>query len=279
MELSEAIAKSLDLLVKGEALALSLNPNEGYHLAFSGGKDSQVLLHLAQLAGVRFRAYYNVCGLDSPENVYFIRKHYPDVKWLHPKEKIIQLIRKKGLPTMNVRYCCERTKESQGKGCVVLTGVRAEESHKRAKYAAIEIFSRRVEHQGKDKTRSEEWLKETEHECIKGQDRVMVRPMLHWTEAMVWEYINKNNIPVNPCYANRGRVGCMFCPFSSKKEIERCEHEYQGFYRAILSALKTYWAKTDKHELSTPIEYYEWWKSKKSLTDFKASKPAMPSNG
>lgn len=32
-------------------------PEEGYFLAFSGGKDSTVIHHLAVLAGVRFQAF------------------------------------------------------------------------------------------------------------------------------------------------------------------------------------------------------------------------------
>ena len=50
-------------------------PKEGYYLAFSGGKDSQVIYHLAKESGVRFEANYNITGIDPPELVYFIRKY------------------------------------------------------------------------------------------------------------------------------------------------------------------------------------------------------------
>jgi len=33
-------------------------PPEGYYLAFSGGKDSTVLLHLAKASGVKYDAHY-----------------------------------------------------------------------------------------------------------------------------------------------------------------------------------------------------------------------------
>ena len=54
-------------------------PKEGYYLAFSGGKDSQCVYHLAQLAGVKFDAHYSVTSVDPPELVRFIKTQYPDV--------------------------------------------------------------------------------------------------------------------------------------------------------------------------------------------------------
>ena len=50
------LAESIALLQKGEATALRMNPEEGYFLGFSGGKDSQAVYHLCKLAGVRFPA-------------------------------------------------------------------------------------------------------------------------------------------------------------------------------------------------------------------------------
>lgn len=40
-------------------------------VCFSGGKDSQVMLHLVQRAGVPFHAVYNVTTIDHPANVNF----------------------------------------------------------------------------------------------------------------------------------------------------------------------------------------------------------------
>ena len=42
-------------------------PPEGYYLAFSGGKDSQTIYHLAQEAGVKFDAHYNLTTVDPTE--------------------------------------------------------------------------------------------------------------------------------------------------------------------------------------------------------------------
>lgn len=276
--LAEKIAASIILLQQGEPLALSMNPGQGYWLGFSGGKDSVVLLSLAKLSGVKFHAEYHVVGNDAPSTVYFIRENFPEVHFWHPKEKFIPLVRKKGLPTMQRRFCCERTKEAGGKGEVVLTGVRAEESRKRAAYSEVEIFSRRKEHEGKDRSRDAEWLKEVEHQCLKGQDRVMVRPLLNWTEDDIWEYTQKYHLPVNPNYATCGRVGCMFCPFAPGAQIEQYEKAYPGFKRAIVDALHVFWKKSPCHIFPTPEAYYDWWKSKKSVQDYLMSEPADPLN-
>ena len=49
----------------------AFEPLEGYYLAFSGGKDSQCIYHLAVEAGVKFDAHYNKTTVDPPELVRF----------------------------------------------------------------------------------------------------------------------------------------------------------------------------------------------------------------
>lgn len=50
----------------------NFEPPEGYFLAFSGGKDSSVILALAKMAGVKFDAHYTLTSVDPPELVRFI---------------------------------------------------------------------------------------------------------------------------------------------------------------------------------------------------------------
>ena len=42
---------SIELLRKAENLALKYDANDGFFLAFSGGKDSQALYHVAKWGG------------------------------------------------------------------------------------------------------------------------------------------------------------------------------------------------------------------------------------
>ena len=118
----------------------SFEPPEGYFLAFSGGKDSQCVYHLAKMAGVKFDAHYANTSCDPPELVQFIKEHYPDVKresqhyddgkpehyYPDGRPKPItmwSLIADNTLPPMRkVRYCCASLKEPGGAGRISSDG-------------------------------------------------------------------------------------------------------------------------------------------------------------
>jgi phosphoadenosine phosphosulfate reductase len=278
MNLKSKIERSIELIRKGEKLALAMNP-DGYFVGFSGGKDSQVLLELVKRAGVKYKAYYSVTTNDPPENVYFIRKHYPEVIFLHPKENFFKLVEKKGLPTMMKRYCCDILKEQKGVNRVCLMGVRREESAKRAKYNDVAVISRRKEHQDRNKKRTIEEIEANEHKCIKGKDKLVIRPILEWTTNEIWKFIEDNNLPKNPCYNEFRRVGCIFCPFSTKKQIDYYCKKYPLFKRNILKSINLFMSncKEDKY-WNNAEEYFEWWKSKKSTKKYIASKKQLKMN-
>lgn len=270
-KLSEKIAAAVDLLKKGENTALAMS-KEGYWVGFSGGKDSQAVYHLCKLAGVKFQGYYCVTGIDSPETIHFIKKQYPEIVFLHPKENFFELVQKKGMPIKQKRYCCERLKERFGAGRVVLTGVRAQESVKRSKYGAIEVFSTRKEHEGKERKRNEGWLQQTQHECIKGQDRIMVRPILDWTVDNVFEFLMWVGVEINPSYQKYERVGCMFCPFAKKEQIEKYEKENPLYVKRLMLAIERWGQRKGYFGLDGPEDVYKWWKSNIKLEKYLADK-------
>ena len=90
-------------------------PPEGYYVAFSGGKDSIVVLDLVKRSGVKYDAHYNLTTVDPPELVYFIRENYPDVIIDKPELTMWKLIIKRlGPPNRWMRYCCRDLKERGG---------------------------------------------------------------------------------------------------------------------------------------------------------------------
>ena len=72
MVLQRKMDYSIDLLRKAEKMALEYDNINGFYLAFSGGKDSQVIYHLAKEAGVKFKAHMNLTSVDPPEVIRFV---------------------------------------------------------------------------------------------------------------------------------------------------------------------------------------------------------------
>lgn len=251
---------SIELLRKAERIALKYDNEDGFYLAFSGGKDSQALYHVAKLAGVKFKAHMSLTSVDPPQVIRFVKKQYPDVVLHKPKMSIYQdAVQRAILPTMRVRWCCADFKESAGAGKVTLIGIRHAESSRRAKRNEVEIknhkFSgdldaldeyrqelkakrakRKSKQQGVNITNADE---EQTLGCISGKESLLISPIIHWTEKDVWEFLN-DVVQVPHCSLyDEGwhRIGCIGCPMSSAKqkriENERYPHVKRNWIKAI----------------------------------------------
>lgn len=268
--LQDKIQESIAFLQKAEKLALKLNPEGGFYVGFSGGKDSQVVLELCKLAGVKYTAYHNVTTNDDANTIRFIHQKYPEARFIVPKESYFRMIEHKGLPTMLRRWCCERYKERIGAGNVVVTGVRAEESKKRAEYAEITKYVR------KKSDRKEvdlDKMRDNEFQCVGGRDKFLIYPILRWTSEDVWEFIKDRGLPINPCYEKYKRVGCVFCPFSPARYIRDYIKEHPKQYQALLHSLERYLERSDKvSQFESAEDVFEWWLSKSSIEDWQEKK-------
>jgi len=71
--------------------------DEPYYVAYSGGKDSDVLRILFELSGVPYDLVHNHTTVDAPETVHYIRS-IPGVKISYPEITMWQLIVKKRMP-------------------------------------------------------------------------------------------------------------------------------------------------------------------------------------
>ena len=258
--LRKKMLHSVELLQKAEKIALNYDAENGYYLAFSGGKDSQALFHMAQLAGVKFRGHMNLTSVDPPEVIRFVKKNYPEVELIKPGKSIFQIaVEKQILPTMRVRWCCDEYKETAGAGKVTLIGIRKAESSRRAKRNEVEISNRNFsgDLDGLDEYRQEQRAKRARRKskeqgvnitnadeeqtlgCIHGKESLLISPIIYWTENDVWEFLN-DVVKVPHCSLyDEGwhRIGCIGCPMSSHKqkmiENKRYPHVKRNWIKAI----------------------------------------------
>lgn len=212
-------------------------PPEGYYLGFSGGKDSVVLLDIAKRAKVKFEVFYNTTTIEHPETLEFV-KTFPEIQILEPRKNIEELIVKKGFPPLRkYRYCTTELKAKHGRDRLKLLGLRAEESKKRADLEPLKL---------------------------KGKDRYIF-PLFDWTTADIWQYIGKYKLRYNPLYdEGYKRVGCVLCPFASKKIIERELEKYpeivEKYRRACLKAYEIQTAHGKKYDtFKSGEDIFQWW--------------------
>lgn len=258
--LRKKMQHSVELLRKAEKIALSYDHENGYYLAFSGGKDSQALYHIAQLAGVRFHAHMNLTSVDPPEVIRFVKENYPEVDLIKPGKSIFQsAIEEKALPSMRMRWCCAKYKETAGAGKVTLIGIRKAESSRRAKRNEVEISNKKFsgDLKGLDEYRQEQRDKRARRKskkqgvnitnadeeqtlgCIHGKESLFISPIIYWTEQDVWEFLN-DVLKITHCSLyDKGwrRIGCIGCPASSYKqkliENKRYPHVRHNWIKAI----------------------------------------------
>ena len=241
----------------------AFEPTDGYYVAYSGGKDSEVILDLVKKSGCKFDAHYNVTSVDAPETVYFICNEHPEVIWEFPKDKDGKVItmwslipQRKLPPTQLVRYCCQELKEGGGMSRVVVTGVRWAESVKRKKNRGlVNIGNTKKDNLVLNLDNDD--AKRMVEQCYRTQ-KTLVNPIIDWTDADVWEYIKTNNLKYNPLY-DKGykRVGCVGCPMSSKQaqELEMYPQIKKLYLRAFGKMLDC-----GKYESwNTPQDVYDWW--------------------
>jgi len=212
-------------------------PTEGYYLAFSGGKDSIVLKHLADRSGVKYDAHYSVTTIDPPELIRFIRKEHPAVKWDRPEKAFLTRLAEKGFPLRQRRWCCEEYKEKGGSGRVVLTGIRAAESVRRGKRRMVE-------------------------NCLKDSSKRYLHPLIDWTEFDIWRYIRTNEIPYCVLY-DQGfkRIGCLFCPMQYHKTRQHEVRIYPRYAAAFRKAFHKLHA-TDRESMKRWPDgdaMFDWW--------------------
>ena len=199
-------------------------------VTYSGGKDSQVLVALAERAGINFEVVNSHTTADAPETVYFIREQFKAMEERGIKCSVVMprykdkpvsmwtLIPQKMMPPMRTaRYCCAVLKENTGKNRFIATGVRRAESVRRKSRGIMEVLNKDPNKRIMLMNDNDEKRQLFETCNVKGA--MSVNPIIDWSDDEIWNYIEEQKLPCNPLYkkCGLGRVGCIGCTMASPK--------------------------------------------------------------
>lgn len=169
----------------------------------STGKDSMVTLDLVQRFIPDVKVIFNNTSMDCADTYKLVKKNGYIIS--NPKEGFYSWSKRNNfIPTRFSRACCSIFKEANGDRylsehsidkALMFMGVRNDESAKRA--------------DRQDITHSPKWGNKDWWGCL---------PIRKWTEQMVWLYILKYDVEINPKYKKGySRCGCnVCCPYSTK---------------------------------------------------------------
>ena len=250
--MNEKVGKAI-LRIK-EARKIAGQMGNDLVLAYSGGKDSDVLLDLAVKSGIPFVVQHNHTTADAPETVYHIRTVFAEmnargitasINWplnIHTvdgrvaRASMWNLIPKKQMPpTRTARYCCRYFKERNFDGQHLLMGVRWAESPKRKTRGLHEELSADAETRVVYCDENDDRHKLMDFCHLRS--RVATNPIIDWTDADVWCYIKEYRLKINPLYAfGFRRVGCVGCPLAGGKGQQFGFQLYPKYRAAYIKA-------------------------------------------
>lgn len=277
-----------------QALMLAADMSKTYYnapliLTYSGGKDSDVMLHLAEtcLYPSDFEVINGHTTVDAPQTVYHIRDTFKRLNEKGIKTTIDYhkqpdgtnitmwnlIVKKKIPPTRIARYCCQVLKEGTTPNRMCAVGVRAAESNNRK---GRDIFATRgktkkdahyysIDH-AKEVYRESQEIQDDNWDCslittMKKNNEVVVNPIYEWTDCDIWEFIGITQIVVNPLYKmGYPRVGCIGCPLAPYHHRIKEFNDFPKYKQMYINAFQKMIESYDRPvKWKNGEEVFDWW--------------------
>lgn len=258
-ELNRRLALSLDekiLWAREVIVEYFAQFNGEVYVSFSGGKDSEVLLHIVRSIFPNVPAVFCDTGLEYPEIRAHVKK-FDNVTWMKPKMKFPEVIKTFGfavaskevaqkvseiLSTKSIKLFNKRMYgDSKGNGKlpnkwrVLLTAPfkvsgKCCDIFKKEPFKRYEKLTGRKPIQGTSVTesmlRATSYMETGCNSFESGKEKS--RPMSIWTEDNVWEYSRIHSLRFAEVYYDKiidgieikgaKRTGCIFCMFGVEQE-------------------------------------------------------------
>ena len=245
-------------------------------ITYSGGKDSDVLLHLAIKAKIPMEVVHSHTTVDMPETVRHVRDvfhrlenqgisctvHMPTYKG-KPVTMWTLIPQKRIPPTRIARYCCDILKENTGRGRFIATGVRWNESSRRKKTRGIYEKNNKVPSRRIILTNDNDDTRRLFENCTLKAKRT-VNPIIDWSDRELWDYIHAEQIDICKLYdCGFHRLGCIGCPMAGKmREIEF--RRFPAYKRAYIRAFERMLEEGIRDGLwdklwKTGEDVFHWW--------------------
>lgn len=238
--MSEALTKKVEQAVK--LIQLAGADGDVVEVAYSGGKDSDVILELTKMAGIKYRAIYKNTTIDPPGTLKHVKDAGAEI--VKPKETFFQLVARIGYPNRFKRFCCYYLKEYKILDKSIMGVRRAESTKRKARY--------------NEPTECRFYGSKKEHvEAF--------YPILDWTDDDVVEFITDRGLTIHPLYYREDgtidptrRVGCMCCPLASKtKRIEQFK-TYPNMVKAYVRAMDKYIKSHPQKAINHKSDPFMW---------------------
>lgn len=250
-------------------------------ITYSGGKDSDTVLKLAQIAKIPFEVLHSHTTVDAPETVYHVRETFRELELVGIKCDIDYHVRPDGTrttmwnlipkklipPTRIVRYCCAELKEGGGKGRFIVTGVRWDESNARKKNRGIlEVMASKRGNRIVLSNDNDEDRRLFETCQMKGKR--VVNPIVDWTTRDVLDFCSENKVRLCPLYANGWRrVGCVGCPMAGTSMRYNEFAQYPAYKKAYIAAFDRMIEERNRRgkiegkmmRWYTGVDVFHWW--------------------